>query len=281
MNGPLKLMCILAHPDDESLGAGGILARYAAEGIETTLITATRGEKEWPGEEEAYPGRQALARIREKELRQAGQVLGLQEVIVLDYADGELDQAPPEAIIGEIVTHLRRVRPQVVVTFDPYGAYGHPDHVAICQFTTAAVVAAANPAYAGSDGWPSHQVSKLYYMAETAELMDAYRATFGEPTLQVDGRERRPAAWPAWAVTTQVDTSAYRQEVWQAITCHRSQLPTYEALQSAPEEQRRRLWSAPTFYRAFSLVNGGRNMETDLFDGLRDLPGLRGLRGLR
>ncbi|HSM56072.1 MAG TPA: PIG-L family deacetylase [Candidatus Sulfomarinibacteraceae bacterium] len=263
MNGPLRLACVLAHPDDETLNAGGILARYAAEGVETYVITATRGEGAWPGDAEAYPGQRALARLREQELREAARVLGLQDVVLLNYAHGELDQASPAGAIGQIVGHLRRMRPQVVVTFDPYGSYGHPDHVAICQFTTAAVVAAANPAYASSNGWPSHQVSKLYYMANTPPLVDLYRAAVG-----AGNDERQAVAWPAWSVTTRVDTSAHWQAVWQALACHRSQLQAYEALRDAPEGQRR-LWSAPTFYRVFSLVNGGRKLETDLFDGLR------------
>ncbi|MFW6070431.1 MAG: PIG-L deacetylase family protein [bacterium] len=269
MNGPLRLACVLAHPDDETLSAGGILARYAAEGVETYVITATRGEEAWPGDDEAHPGRRALAQLREQELREAARVLGLQDVVLLNYAHGELHQASAAGAIGQIVAHLRRIRPQVVVTFDPYGFYGHPDHVAICQFATAAVVAAANPAYASSNGWPSHQVSKLYYMAHTQPLVDLYHAALGERVLRSDYGERQPVAWPGWAVTTRVDTSDHWQAVWQAFTCHRSQLGTYETLYGAPEGQRRRLWSAPTFYRVFSLVNGGGELETDLFDGLR------------
>jgi hypothetical protein len=71
--------------------------------------------------------------------------LGIREVNFLDYIDGDLDQADPAEAITKIVSHLKRIRPHVVITFDPNGAYGHPDHIAICQFTTAAVLAAADP----------------------------------------------------------------------------------------------------------------------------------------
>src|SRR5574341_1465404 len=140
MTGALKLMCVLAHPDDECLGTGGILARYEAEGVETYLVTATRGEHGWWGEEKDYPGPEALGQIREAELRASAQALGLREVNLLDYLDGALDQAGPAQAIAKIVGHLRRVRPHVVVTFGPEGAYGHPDHIAISQFTSAAIV---------------------------------------------------------------------------------------------------------------------------------------------
>lgn len=266
MSTQLKLMCVLAHPDDESLGTGGILAKYAAEGVETYLVTATRGERGWFGAEQDYPGPEALGRQREAELRAAAQVLGLQEIAFLDYRDGELDQADPAQVIGQIVTHLRRLRPQVVVTFDPAGAYGHPDHIAICQFTTAAVVAAADPAF--GDQQPPHRVYKLYYMAETEEKTAAYQAAFGELVMHVNGQARQAVSWPDWAITTRIDTLAYWQQVWQAVSCHQSQLPGYQALQNLPPEHHQNLWGSQTYYRLFSLVNGGRQPEQDLFEGL-------------
>jgi LmbE family N-acetylglucosaminyl deacetylase len=269
MTESLKLMCILAHPDDESLGTGGILAKYAAEGVETYLVTATRGERGWVGPAADYPGPEALGRIREAELDGAARILGLQEVTFLDYMDGELDQADPNQAVAKIVAHLRRVRPQVVVTFDPHGAYGHPDHVAICQFSTAAVVAAANCDYATGPAYPPHRISKLYYMVETEANMAAYQAAFGELKMYIDGRERRATAWPEWAISTRIDTSAYWQHVWQAISCHRSQLADYQALMDLPAEHHQNLWGCQGYYRAFSLVNGGREMEDDLFEGLR------------
>jgi LmbE family N-acetylglucosaminyl deacetylase len=88
----LKLMCVLAHPDDESLGNGGTLAKYAAEGVETYLVTATRGERGWTGSERDDPGLEALGKIREVELFAAASVLGIRRVDFLDYIDGDLDK---------------------------------------------------------------------------------------------------------------------------------------------------------------------------------------------
>jgi LmbE family N-acetylglucosaminyl deacetylase len=81
--------------------------------------------------------------IREGELMHAAQILNLRSVRLLDYTDGDLDQAKPKPIIHQIAAQIRRIRPQIVLTFDPYGVYGHPDHIAIAQFTTAAIVEAA------------------------------------------------------------------------------------------------------------------------------------------
>jgi LmbE family N-acetylglucosaminyl deacetylase len=265
----LKLMCVLAHPDDETLGMGGTLAKCADEGVSTFLVTATRGERGWIGDAADYPGPEALGRRRGAELAAAAESLGVQAVILLDYRDGELAQAEPAGVVGKLVTHLRQIRPQVVVTFDPYGAYGHPDHVAISQLTTAAVVAAADPDYGQAAGWPAHPVSKLYYRVVTQREAAAYQATFGELVMEIDGAERGFVAWPAWAVTTWLDTSAYRQHVWQAVACHQSQLPDDQVLGDLPDDRHRRLWDYQTYYRAFSLVNGGGQLESDLFAGLR------------
>ncbi len=268
MSVPLRLMCVLGHPDDESLGNGGILAKYAAQGIETYLVTGTRGELGWFDDEEKNPGPEALGRIREGELRNAAAVLGLRDVAFLDYRDGELDQADPAEAIAKITGHLRRARPDVVVTFDQNGLYGHPDHIAICQFTTAAVVAAADATYVDPQGGGAHRVSKLYYMVWRQEDREAYEAAFGDLVMNIDGVERRSVTWPDWAITTWIDTEAHWERVWEAISCHKTQLPGYQALIKLPEEHHRNLWGSMTYYRVFSLVNAPAR-EDDLFAGLR------------
>ena len=269
MTNQLKLMCVLAHPDDESLGNGGILVKYAEEGVETYLVTATRGERGWFGDERDYPGLEALGKRRGTELLAAARVLGIRQVDFLDYIDGDLDQAPPAEAIAKIVGYVRRVKPDVVVTFGPDGAYGHPDHIAICQFTTAAIVEAANPTSLYQRDLAPHAVSKLYYMAPTLGLLVAYQAVFGDVVMHVDGVERRGIGWPEWAITSRIDTQAYRQTVWEAILCHESQLSVYRQLEHVSQDYQKELWDSQTYYRAFSLVNGGRRIEGDLFEGLR------------
>src|SRR5579863_3689504 len=180
MTTNLKLLCVFAHPDDESLGNGGILAKYAAEGIETSLVVATRGERGWWGNEAEYPGVEAFGKRRETEVRAAAKVLGLRRIEFLDYPDGELDQADPAEVIAKIAGHLRRVRPDVVVTFGPDGAYGHPDHIAISQLTTAASIEAASPDSPYHRDLAPYRVAKLYYMAPTRDLLDVYQFVFGD-----------------------------------------------------------------------------------------------------
>ncbi len=265
----LKLMAILAHPDDESLGNGGMLAKYAAEGIEIHLVVATRGERGWPGNESEYPGGDALGKLREAEVFAAANVLGLHRLHFLDYLDGELDAAHPAEAIAKIAGHLRRIRPDVVVTFGPYGGYGHPDHIAISQFTTAAIVEAANQGSLYYRDLAPHSVSKLYYMAETEEVFAVYQSVFGDLVMHIDGVKRSMVTWPGWSVTTRIDTSHYWRTVSRAISCHRTQLPAYHVLEHLSQQQRETLWSTQCYYRAFSLVNGSRQVEADLFEGLR------------
>ena len=266
MDSTMRLLCILAHPDDESLGAGGILAKYAAEGVATSVICATRGERGWTGPEHANPGMQMLGQIREHELIQAARVLGVHSAHLLDYPDGALDQADPGMVAAQLATLIRRIRPQVVVTFDPKGSYGHPDHIAICQYTHAALMLSADSC-APLDGEP-HQVLKLYYMVDTSEDYELYLSLFGDISMVVDGIERCPMAWESWAVTTRIDTSAFRDVVWQAVSCHQTQIPGVPGFRSALAASR--LWSTQAFFRAMSLVNSGRAMEDDLFAGIRE-----------
>src|SRR4051812_22419489 len=152
MNKRLKLLAVLAHPDDESLGFGGTLARYAAEGVETYLVTATRGERGRFGTLGKRGDPVEVGRVRETELRAAATVLGIREVSILKYPDGSVDQVEPTTAVRAIVGHIRRIQPDVVVTFGPEGAYGHPDHIAISQFTAAAIICAADCGYRTDDG---------------------------------------------------------------------------------------------------------------------------------
>jgi LmbE family N-acetylglucosaminyl deacetylase len=264
----LALMCVLAHPDDESLGFGGTLARYGAEGVRTHLVTATRGQAGWPGPS-PRPGPAEIGRIREAELRAAASALGLARVELLDYADGELDRADPAEATATLVRLIREARPQVVATFGPDGAYGHPDHIAVSQLATAAVARAADPAYRPADGRAAHAVSKLYFRVFGSTEAARYRAVFGRPAMDVDGVERGGLAWPEWSVTTRVDARAHWRAVARAVRCHRSQLPSDGALARLSEAGHRELWGCQGYYRAMSLVNGGRATETDLFEGLR------------
>ena len=264
MSDPYRLLCVLAHPDDESLGMGGTLAKYSRQGVETFLVTATRGERGRFGIAEKRPSATEVGRVREAELREAAKILRIKEVRFLDYLDGDLDRADPVEVIGKITGHLREIRPQVVITFGPEGGYGHPDHIAISQFTSAAILEAART----NGPKPPHTISKLYYMAWTTGKWEAYQAALKNLSSRVDGVARKSTPWPDWAITTCIDTREYWETTWRAVSCHKTQMAIYSKLEKLPETHHKALWGTQEYYRVFSLVNGGRRMETDLFEGI-------------
>ena len=154
-NSKKSFLAIFAHPDDEAFGTGGLLALTAARGHKTALVTATRGEV---GEisAPALANPENLGQVREQELREAAAVLGVSELVILDYRDSgmvgtednehlkALAKADADEVIGQLVGIIRRLKPDVVVTFDENGGYGHPDHIAIHKHTVVAYHAAGD-----------------------------------------------------------------------------------------------------------------------------------------
>jgi LmbE family N-acetylglucosaminyl deacetylase len=210
-----------------------------------------------------------VGEVREAELRAASKELGIRELHFLDYIDGDLDLADPVEVQQKIVGLLRRIRPDVVATFGPDGAYGHPDHIAISQFATAAVVSAADADYAADSRSPAHRISKFYYLAWSKAKWDAYQAALKKLVVTTDGVERQASPWPDWAITTVLETGEVWDTVWRAVCCHRTQMAIYGQLETLSPRHHRELWGTQEYYRVFSSVNGGRITETDLFEGLR------------
>jgi LmbE family N-acetylglucosaminyl deacetylase len=134
---PLRLLGVFAHPDDETFCAGGTLAKYAADGAEIMVVSATRGDAGQIRDARAAT-RRTLGTVRERELRLACERLGVRHAFCLDYRDGTLKDVEPEALTRDITRIVREFRPDAVITFGPDGAYGHPDHIAIGAATTAA-----------------------------------------------------------------------------------------------------------------------------------------------
>ncbi|HYN88708.1 MAG TPA: PIG-L family deacetylase [Ardenticatenaceae bacterium] len=274
MNDQLSLMCTVAHPDDESFGFGGTLVRYATEGVATHVVCATRGPFGWPGAPAEHPGHEALAALREGELREAAAVLGLTGLHVLDFLDSHLAKVSPPELEEQLVALIRRVRPQVIVTFGPDGMYGHPDHITMCQATTAAVAAAADPTrhphHLGLELAP-HRVSKLYYIALTHEQARLSDEAYGTVTVHVDGvrNEFDFVGYDNWYVTARLDVAAFLDRRWEASIRHRSQLPGMQAVGTLSQEQKLALWGEECYYRALTFVDSGPGVESDLFAGLR------------
>ena len=164
-SSPLRLLGMFAHPDDEAFCAGGTFARYAKDGAEIMVASATRGEA---GQirDARVATRRTIAGVREQELRLACERLGVQHVRCLDHRDGELADVDVDVLVGEVVNVIREFRPDVVISFGPDGGYGHPDHVRISEATTAACLAAGDagryPAQAAV-GLSPHAPGRLYH----------------------------------------------------------------------------------------------------------------------
>jgi LmbE family N-acetylglucosaminyl deacetylase len=155
------LLFVFAHPDDESFSGVGTAMKYAANGAKTALITATRGEQGKTGDPPVCAPEE-LPAVREKELKRAVEIAGLHELHLLDYRDRELGNAPPEDVRRTLVSHIRRLQPWIIATFDPNGFNVHPDHVAISRFTSDAIAAAADRRWEPQSGAP-HQVGRLLW----------------------------------------------------------------------------------------------------------------------
>lgn len=176
-----SLLACLAHPDDESFGPGGTLARYAAEGVEVNLVCATRGDV-GTVDPEYLRGFQDIAELRQAELDCAVQALGVKELFMLGYRDSgmpgspenqhrdALAAAPLAEVVAHLITIIRQVRPQVVITFDPIGGYFHPDHIRMHEATVEAFHAANDPARL-PEGPPPFQPQKLYYHTFSRRLL--------------------------------------------------------------------------------------------------------------
>ena len=145
-----------------------------------------------------------------------------------------------------------------MISFGPDGGYGHPDHIAISQFTLAAVVDAAR----------KFPVKKFYYLAWPEAHWELYTKAFKKLQSKVDETIRHSVPWAEWAITTRIDTSAIWETTWNAIQCHKTQLTGYGGLMAVTREEHQQLWGTQEYYRVFSLVNGGRKIETDIFEGI-------------
>ena len=200
-----RFLLIFAHPDDESFATAGLVCRYVECGAVITLMTATRGDAGRVGDPPLC-SREALPARREAELRQAAGILGISEVHLLDYQDKQLAKAPIARIREELVGCIRLHRPHVVITFDPNGMNGHPDHVAIARFTMDAVVAAADPSWL-SEMWPPHRVQRLLWTA---------------PILPWDVT-RSPDLHGEPGVDFVIDVTPYRNAKADALRSHRTQ----------------------------------------------------------
>jgi LmbE family N-acetylglucosaminyl deacetylase len=170
-----RVLLSFAHPDDESFFIAGTIRRYSESGAYVALVSATSGEQGSAGDPPVC-SRQELGRVREAELRAAAEILGITEVHLLGFPDRGLASAPSDEVRSTLVAHLRRLRPSIVITFDPNGVNGHPDHVACGRFTMDAVNAAADARWHPEHGAP-HEVERVLW---TAPIRPYHMADFDD-----------------------------------------------------------------------------------------------------
>ncbi|TNY37134.1 PIG-L family deacetylase [Thermomonospora catenispora] len=272
MERELTLMAVHAHPDDEVLGTGGVLARCAREGIRTVLVTCTNGEQgDGPGGvKPGEPGHdeEEVRRRRLAELHESAACLGVRHVEPLGYRDsgmaGWAANRAPDAFanvpvdraarrLGEL---MERYRPQVVVTYDERGGYGHPDHIQAHRVTMAAVELTGVP-------------DKLYYTAVPREGVREMFARVRALGIDLgDGELPDDFGVPGERITTVVDVGAYADRKRKALQAHASQGDSAFFLR-LPEEVQRMAFGTEHFIRHPSSRVRPAVPETDLFAGLR------------
>ncbi|MBT0568186.1 PIG-L family deacetylase [Williamsia sp. CHRR-6] len=248
-----SVLFIHAHPDDESLWTGGTLARAVDLGAQVSLLTCT-----WT------PGT-----LRHRELGRALQVLGGPEAIMLGYADigfpesapaaAPLAQAPVDSVIRRITETIRRIKPEVVITYDAFGIYGHPDHIATHRLALAAVEAAScAPMYrALGDPW---QVSSVYLStlptSLTTSLWEVLTGTAPRADQVLPGT-------PDSEIDLALDVSQWRDKKVAAIASHRSEIERSPELTAMLSLDRQRLDTAlcTEWYLRRDVVGSGADLD--------------------
>jgi LmbE family N-acetylglucosaminyl deacetylase len=268
----LTLMAVHAHPDDEAISTGGVLARYAGEGVRTVLVTCTNGELgDGPGGvKPGEPGHDpaVVVPLRRSELEASCEVLGVSHLELLGYHDsgmmgwpqneapGSFWRTPVDEPADHLAGLLRAYQPQVVVTYDENGFYGHPDHIQANRITVAALEMSGIPA-------------KLYYTALPRSRLTAFTAVLAEAGIEppAEAQENPDFGTPDELVTTTVDCGGVAGRKYASLAAHASQSENIFFLQMGEER-----FSSLMRYESFVRVVDSTDApvpEDDLFAGLR------------
>ncbi len=294
LDSPRRLLLVHAHPDDETIGTGATMAHYAAENVLVTLVTCTLGEEG----EVLVPELEHLASDRDDALGQhrIGELAAACEALrVRDHRflggpgrwrdsgmmgtpqndrAGCFWQADLDEAVRELVAVVREVRPQVVVTYDSNGGYGHPDHIQAHRVTVAAFDAAADPAYAPELGerW---QTSKLYWTAIPTSVLqtgiDALKEVGQTDFFGVDSAEDLPFGVPDEQVSTEVDASEQLAAKTAAMRAHKTQIAVDGPFFALSDNVGQRAFGTEYFTLARGERGPGQgayDREADLFAGV-------------
>ena len=247
LDHPRRLLLVHAHPDDETIGTGATMARYAAEHALVTLVTCTLGEEGEvlePGLEHLAADKDdALGAHRIGELAAACEALGVRDHRFLggpgrwrdsgmmgtpaNDREGCFWRADLDEAVRELVGVIREVRPQVVVTYDENGGYGHPDHIQAHRVTVAAFDAAGDASYAPGSGEP-WQAAKLYWTAIPKSALQAgidhLRESGESDFFGVESADDLPFGVADEVITTEVDARAWLDAKTAAMRAHKTQI---------------------------------------------------------
>ncbi len=245
----LRLMCVTAHPDDESGGFGGTLKLYHERGVETCVLCLT------PGQAATHRGTaksdQELAAQRRQEFAAACHILGVSRGIVLDYADGQLHRIDQYRVVCDVTRHIRQFRPHVLLTFGPEGAVtAHPDHSMASIYATLAYHWAGRSNRFQDQlkgGLQPHRAKKLYYGTANFTLA-----------------ERQPTALSP--ITATIEIGPYLETKMAAFRAHVSQAPLFPIFENTVRQR----GNKEMFHLAARISPGPVEVETDLFAGIND-----------
>ena len=285
-NHNLTLMLIHAHPDDESIGTGGILAKYAAEGIHTVLVTCTRGELGDIQDPDSFvppEPNMSMKEIRKIELDDAIKILKIGEFHCLEYRDSGMKgtpgnedprsfaQADLEDASNRLVNIIRKARPHVIVTYDETGIYWHPDHVKAHQITQKAFFDAGDVTITTENGKAPWQPAKLYHIAIPMPRIRRYEQMAEEEGEKVERPPSSIVGTPDEKITTRIDITSYLDDKFNAIFAHKSQIGASHRFRNLKSEQKTQMFGFEHFVCAHGCnKRDGEEKETDLFEGLRE-----------
>lgn len=282
-----RLLIAYAHPDDESFGLGGLITKYVEQGVEVYLICATNGDA-GSMDEEFLQGGKTIKDVRLAELDCAVQKLAFTDVFLLGYHDSGMMGSPdnqredslwytwnhmPDTVTQRVVEVLRQVRPHVVITFNEYGGYGHPDHIAIQQATVAAMDVVNDAQYI-TGNLPPYQPQKLYYSS-----IPKLPVQIGIATTRLRGKNPRALGRnediDIVAILEHVDEPTTRIHIsdymtaWDEVSaCHKSQGGGGGSFFGLPRWARRVLFPTQSFTRVTPPVEQRGIVEYDLFENV-------------
>ena len=277
----LSVLAAFAHPDDEGFGGGGTLAMLVDRGAHVTLVCSTNGDVgEISDLTLATP--ENLAQVRQEELRRAMAVTGVPDVRFLNYRDSGMDgaednshpsslhQAQPEKVVEQLTSIIREVRPQMVITHDPTGGYGHPDHRAVCRHATRAFSTAGDTTAfpdrlgSGREAWTPGLLYYVCFPRSNFRRMWRQMLDLGitPPFASLDVET---IGTPDDTVTTTLDVSRYVDTKIASLDCHRTQISPNGPFAKLPQDMMREIMSTEYFTLA-APENPGK--EADLLAGL-------------